>query len=576
MSGTSANKNNFYTENRRFYLSQMDLTEIVKFLEDDYAGTGPTAIHSYEEAQQWYDMSLRNAGDICANFIWPRAEAVDEKGASFKDGVVEWAPETKENMKALAAAGYMGGTLPRKYGGLNMPVTVNMVIVEMVSQGDASLMNLFGLQDIAVTLYKFGNEEQKDRVLPRFCRGEVSGSMALTEPDAGSDLQAVSLKAIEKDGQWYLDGVKRFITNGSGDVSLVLARTEEGTKGGRGLSMLLYERYRDDNMIVRRIEHKLGIHGSPTCELQFNMAKAELVGQRKMGLIKYVMSLMNGARLAVSAQALGIAQAAYDEAVRYANEREQFGKKIIHFPAVFQMLKKMQAEIETSRLLLYHTGLAVDYQDLYEMKEHRGENVKGQLKEAKALADFLTPLSKFTITELANKASYDAIQIHGGTGYMKDFPVERLYRDARITNIYEGTTQLQVVAAIGSITSGLFFKWLEKAKEIQVGELADAKKELLRHVERFAEVTERMKAVQNKDFLDYVAGYLVEMASIIYRQYLFLPIAEKHPEKREIFTFFRMESAAGLDYLVHRCDLALHTYGEKISDLKNDLLKKHE
>lgn len=576
MSGASANKNNFYTDDRKFYLSQIDLTEIVRDLENNYTDSGSTAIHSYEEAQRWYDMALRNIGDICANFIWPRAEAVDEKGASFKDGVVEWAPETKENMKALGAAGYMGGTLPRKYGGLNMPVTVNVAIVEMVSQGDASLMNLFGLQDIAVTVYRFGSEEQKDRVLPRFCSGEVSGSMALTEPEAGSDLQAVTLKAIEKDGQWYLDGVKRFITNGSGDVSLVLARSEEGSKGGRGLSMFLYERYRDNNMIVRRIEHKLGIHGSPTCELQFNMAKAELVGQRKMGLIKYVMSLMNGARLTVSAQALGIAQASFDEAVRYANEREQFGKKIIHFPAVFQMLKKMQVEIETSRLLLYHTSLAVDYYDMYERKEHKGEDVKAPFKEAKALADFLTPLSKFTITELANKAAYDAIQIHGGTGYMKDFPVERLYRDARITNIYEGTTQLQVVAAIGTITSGLFFKWLEKAKEIKADGLSDAKKELLRHLERFAEVTDRMKKVENKDFLDYVAGHLVEMASIIYRQYLFLPVAEKHPEKRELFRFFRNESDARLDHLIRQCDLALHTYGEKISDLKNDLLKKHE
>jgi len=575
MSGTSTNKGNFYTENRKFYLDQLDLSEIVADLENSYRDEGPMALHSYEEALRWYDMVLRNAGDICANFIWPRAEAVDEKGASFHDGVVEWAPETKENMRMLAQAGYMGGTLPRRYGGLNLPVTINNLIVEMVSQGDASLMNLFGLQDIAVTLYKFGNEEQKERVLPKFCRGEVSGSMALTEPDAGSDLQAVMLKAIEKDGQWYLDGVKRFITNGSGDVSLVLARSEEGTKGGRGLSMFLYERYRDNNMVVRRIERKLGIHGSPTCELQFNMAKAELVGQRKVGLIKYVMSLMNGARLAVSAQAIGIAQAAYEEALRYANEREQFGQKIVHFPAVFRMLKKMQSEIETSRLLLYHTGLAVDCQDMYERKEHRGEQVKAQLKKAKELADFLTPLSKFTITEMANRVAYDAIQIHGGTGYMKDFPVERLYRDARITNIYEGTTQLQVVAAIGSITSGLFFGWLEKAKELPVSDLADAKKELLRYIERFAEVTERVKKVENKDFLDYTAGWLVEIASLVYRFYLYLPVAEKHSEKRDLFTFFRADCDARIDHLIRQCDLALHTYGEKITSLKEDLLRKH-
>jgi len=316
----------------------------------------------------------------------------------------------------------MGGTLPRKYGGLNLPVTINNIIVEMVSQADASLMNLFGLQDIAVTLYKFGNEEQKNRVLPKFCSGEVSGSMALTEPDAGSDLQAVTLKAIEKDGKWYLDGVKRFITNGSGEVSLVLARSEEGSKGGRGLSMFLYERYNDNKMIVRRIENKHGIHGSPTCELQFNMAQAELVGKRKYGLIKYVMSLMNGARLAVSAQALGIAQAAYDEALKYAKERDQFGTQIIDFPAVYQMLLNMKAEIETSRILLYETSKAVDFEDMYERKLQKGD--KTAKKEGKywtTLANYLTPLSKFTITEMGNKVCYDA-----GACFCKMFEVQKL------------------------------------------------------------------------------------------------------------------------------------------------------
>ncbi|MGC9364599.1 MAG: acyl-CoA dehydrogenase family protein, partial [Fidelibacterota bacterium] len=304
---------NYYTANRKFYLDNIDLQEIVRKLENEFQDQGPEALRSYAEARAWYDMVLKNAGDICANFIVPRAAAVDEQGPTYRDGLVSWAPETQENMKVLSDAGYLGGTLPRRYGGLNLPVTVNTMIVEMVSQADASLMNLFGLQDIAVTINKFGDEAQKARVLPKFCTGEVSGSMALTEPDAGSDLQAVSLRAIEKDGQWYLDGVKRFITNGCGEVSLVLARSEEGSKGGRGLSLFLYERYRDDNLVVRRIENKHGIHGSPTCELQFNMAKAELVGKRKFGLIKYVMSLMNGARLAVAAQALGIAQAAHEE-----------------------------------------------------------------------------------------------------------------------------------------------------------------------------------------------------------------------------------------------------------------------
>jgi len=565
---------NYYNENRRFYLGLLDLREIVRDLENNYQDNGAERLHSYDEARTWYGMVLNNAGDICANFIAPRAEAVDEQGPAYRDGIVEWAPETQENMEVLSRAGYLGGMLPRKYGGLNMPVTVNTILVEMVSQADASLMNLFGLQDIAVTVNKFGNEEQKDRVLPKFCSGEVSGSMALTEPDAGSDLQSVALRAIEKDGEWYLDGVKRFITNGSGDVSLVLARSEEGSKGGRGLSMFLYERYRDHNMIVRRIENKHGIHGSPTCEMQFNMAKAELIGRRKFGLIKYVMSLMNGARLAVSAQALGIAQAAYEEAVKYANEREQFGQAIVHFPAVYQMLRKMQAEIETARMLLYRTALFVDYEDMYERKAGNGENVKAELKYAAAMAGFLTPLAKFTITEMANKVAYDAVQIHGGCGYMKDFPVERLARDARITNIYEGTTQLQVVAAIGGVTTNVLEREWEILRNLEVKNLAGEKEIILGYVEKLQQTVNDVLDLKNKDFHDYVANYLVEMASIVYRCALFLPVAEKHEGKRELFRYFMTESVTRVNYLVKEiCSLKDH-YGESIANLKADFVIK--
>ncbi len=564
---------NFFNESRKLNLDILDIKEIVSYLEDDFKGEDGDSLTSYEEALKWYEMVLSNAGDICANFIAPRAEEVDRKGASFKDGVVEWAPETKENMDTLAKAGYMGGTLPRKYGGLNLPVTVNNMVVEMVSQADASLMNLYGLQDIAVTVYKFGDEEQKNRVLPKFCSGEVSGSMALTEPDAGSDLQAVELKAIEKDGEWYLDGVKRFITNGCGEVSLVLARSEGGTKGGRGLSMLLYERYRDDNMIIRRIEDKLGIHGSPTCELQFNMAKAELVGKRKYGLIKYVMSLMNGARLATSAQALGVAQAAYEEAVKYANEREQFGKAIVNFPAVYQMLKSMQAEIETTRVLLNRTSIEVDYEDMYERKIKEGDkDAKAKLKKASALAGFLTPLIKFTATEMANKVAYDSLQIHGGCGYMKDFPIERLFRDARITNIYEGTTQLQVVAAIGGVTSGILESEWEKFRALEISVLENKKTKILGMIDLLNETAQKVKDFQSKEFLDYVANHLVEMASIIYRAALYLPVAEKHQDKRRMFKFFMRESETRLDYLVKKIDTLKATYGEDIAELKEDFL----
>ena len=395
--------------------------------------------------------------------------------------------------------------------------------------------------------------------------------MALTEPDAGSDLQAVSLKAIEKDGKWYLDGVKRFITNGSGDVLLVLARSEAGTTSGRGLSMFLCEK--SPEIVVRRIENKLGIHGSPTCELQFNMAPAELVGKRKFGLIKYVMSLMNGARLAVSAQALGIAQAAFEEAVEYANEREQFGKRIVEIPAVYQMLKSMQAEIETSRALLYQTGLAVDMMEIYERKAKAGEKVKTELRAATALADFLTPLSKFTISELANRAAYDSLQIHGGVGYMKDFKVERLLRDARITNIYEGTTQLQVVAAIGALVKGLFEKEMEEVRSMELTSLKKEQKEVISLLDKTLSAIASVHEMESLEFHDYTATYLVEMASILYRLKLYLPIAEQNPDKRNILKFFLMESDARIRYLENRIFHLKEQYGENIDRLKDDFLK---
>ncbi len=563
---------NYYTKERQFYLNLFDLETIVRDLEGDFENKQPSQLHSYEEALTWYQMVLQNAGDICAGFIAPRAADVDEKGPRYQDGEVIYAPETQENMQVLAEAGYMGATLPREYGGLNLPVTILNVIVEMVSQADASLMNLFGLQDIAVTINKFGSAAQKERVLPQFCRGEVTGSMALTEPDAGSDLQSVQLKAIEKDGQWYLDGVKRFITNGCGDVSLVLARSEPGSKGGRGLSMFLYEQKRDDNLTIRRIEDKLGIHGSPTCELQFNMARAELVGKRKLGLIKYVMSLMNGARLAVSAQALGIAQAAYREALTYAREREQFGQKIVHFPAVYQMLNRMRVKLETSRLLLYNTAYYVDLQDMYERKLGRGENVRAAFKATKALAEFLTPLSKFVTTEMANKVAYDALQIHGGCGYMKDFPIERIYRDARITNIYEGTTQLQVVAALPGIKSDVLADHWTEFKTLKVKSKQREKQIILDYIEQYNQLIKKVKAVGSKEFFDYVGNYLVELISVLYQLKLFLAVAEAHPSKEEIFNFYLHESQARINYLIKIIQQLADNYGDQIVNLKKPLI----
>ncbi len=563
---------NYYSANRQLCLNQIDLRDIVADLETNFEDQGATALNSYEEATQWYGMVLNNAGDIAANFIAPRAAAVDAHGAAFANGVVRWASESQESMDVLTRAGLMGGCLPRRYGGLNLPVTVNTVIVEMVSQADASLMNLFGLQDIGVTICKFGTEEQKDRILPKFCQGAVSGSMALTEPDAGSDLQAVNLKAIEKDGVWYLDGVKRFITNGCGEVSLVLARSEEKAKGAKGLSMFIYERERDDNVMIRRIEDKLGIHGSPTCEMQFNMAKAELVGKRRFGLIRYVRSLMDGARLAVAAQALGIAQAAYEEALKYANEREQFDQTIVHFPAVYQMLKQMQAEIKSHRLLLYNAAYHVDRMEMLERRAARGEKNRPELKKATALAGLLTPLIKYSAAEMANKAAYDAVQIHGGCGFMKDFPVERLARDARITNIYEGTSQLQVVAAIGGITTGVLGDEWEKLRNMRTSALSDAHKTIVTYVDRYEQIVEQVKKVGNKAFTDYVGNYLVELTSILHRLYLFLVLADDFESKRELFTFFLNEADAQIDYLIRKIENAAQVYGDRIDVLKDDLV----
>ncbi len=567
---------NFYNESRQFHLNNINFEEIIADLEDNFQGQSGDDFQSVEEARTWYEMVLRNGGQICDEFIAPRATAVDEKGASFDQGVVFWAEETRENMKVLAQAGFMGGTLPRQYGGLNLPNTVNNVMVEMVSQADASLMNLYGLQDIAVTIWKYGSDEQKRRILPLFASGEVSGSMALTEPDAGSDLQVVELKATEKDGKWYLDGVKRFITNGCGEISLVLARSEADSRGGRGLSLFLYDRTRDSNMIVRRIEHKLGIHGSPTCELQFNMAEAELVGRRKFGLIKYTMSLMNGARLAVSFQALGIAQAAYEEALKYANEREQFGQKIIHFPAIYQMMMNMLAEIETTRALLMHTSLIIDYLDMYERKEAEGKPVKDEVKKYSVQAGFLTPLSKFTATEMANQVAYNALQVHGGCGYMKDFPIERLYRDARITNIYEGTTQLQIIATIGAITSFTLNTEWDRFRAVETEIYGAEKKDILLLIDDLNHQVDYLKKLNSKEIIDFCANHLVEAVSYLYRMTLYLPVAESNESRREIFRFFYLSSSQKVASLLQFIREIADQYGADIDTLKKPFLNiKH-
>jgi len=528
---------NFFIDNKDllFHFEKLNLEEIVRIIEDDYTQTErfPYAPSDYGDAMDSYRKVLEIVGDISANIIAPSAEDVDREGNRLVDGKVYYADGTKENLDRLSQAELMGMTLPREYGGLNFPTSIYMMAIEMVSRADASLMNLFGLQDIAETINKYGSEEQKREFLPGFASGKFTGAMALTEPDAGSDLQAVKLAAYQdENGTWRLRGVKRFITNGCGDVLLVLARSEPGTKDARGLSLFVC--YNDDSLVVRRIEDKLGIHGSPTCELQFNDTPAQMIGQRKFGLIKYVMDLMNGARLGVSAQALGIAQAAYEEALKYARERVQFGRPIYDIPVVTNMLIDMKVSLEACRSLLYSTSYWVDLKNALEKKVKKYKAVgkdfsedNKRLKEVTKIANMLTPMTKYVITETSNKICYDALQIHGGTGYMKDFTIERLYRDVRITNIYEGTSQMQIVAAIGGVINDILQDYFnEKMNKQYRGNLSRLNEILKKIREIFLESLEHVREKKDNDFQDVAAQDLVELYSYLYIGYLLLDEAE--------------------------------------------------
>ncbi|MFA5033544.1 MAG: acyl-CoA dehydrogenase family protein [bacterium] len=559
---------NFFTENsdRLFHFNSLDIKKIVESLEDSFNEHKrfDYAPENYEDAIDNYKKILELVGQISAECIAPLAKSVDEQGASYKDGEVEYAEGTKQAFETLRKADLIGGTLPRKYGGLNLPNVINNIVIEMVSEADASFMNIYGLQDIAVTINKFASEEQKEKILPLFCKGEVTGSMDLTEPEAGSDLQAVQAKATfdEKENCWKLNGVKRFITNGGARVHLVLARSEEGTQDARGLSMFLY--LKDGGMKIRRIEHKLGIHGSPTTELEFNDAKCELVGKRRFGLIKYVMHLMNGARLGVAIQALGIAQAAYNKALKYALERKQFGKKIIELPAVYDMLTNDRMDIEATRSLIYHTGLIVDeLESIEKTLEEKQENFfsekpANQRERAKKLSEkveLFTPLAKYYSTEAANRICYNAIQIHGGTGYMQDFDVERYYRDARITSIYEGTTQFQVVAAIGGVMTKQMdseFEKFRKSAQGHEGEFKDVYDVLLKYERMFNKAIDKVRELKNKDFRDYIARTLIDMALLLYMSYSFLDEAKRNPKKALFARKFAMERLPGFESNYHK------------------------
>ena len=531
---------NYYNDNEKikFEVGQNALMQrIVALKERDFADKGQYdyAPEDYEDAMDSYSRVLDIVGEVTADVVAPNAEAVDAEGPHCEGDRVRYAEKTVENLDTMTKAGMNGMTMPRRYGGLNLPVTVYTAANEIVSTGDASFENIWSLQDCIETLYCFGNEEQRRKYIPRVCAGETM-SMDLTEPDAGSDLQSVMLKATydEENQCWRLNGSKRFITNGDSDIHLVLARSEAGTRDGRGLSMFIYDK-RDGGVDVRRIENKLGIHGSPTCELVYKNAKCELCGDRKLGLIKYVMSLMNGARLGIAAQSVGLSQAAYNEAVAYAQDRKQFGKAIIEFPAVREMIGNIQARLDAGRALLYETARYVDiYKALEDISRERKLEAeeRAELKRFSRLADAFTPLAKGMNSEYANQNGYDCIQVHGGSGFMLEYACQRIYRDARITSIYEGTTQLQTVAAIRYVTNGFYAQVMEEmmTETSAAAQYAAQVERLKAMTEKYNTATAAVREKENQEVLDFAARHLYEMAADIIMSHLMLQHAAKAPE----------------------------------------------
>ncbi len=563
---------NFYRDNSdiQFHIKNMDFSKIVPLIEDDFTDIEqyPYAPNSVEDARENYDKVLEIVGEIAGDFVAPRSGEVDEVGAIYQDGKVIYAPGTLEALDRINKADLAGFVLQRKYGGLNMPLTIFSAAIEVISRADASLMLIFGLQGLARTLEKFGNDEQKNRILPRFASGDVVGSMALTEPDSGSDLQSVMLKATEdENGKWRLNGVKRFITTGCAEVSLVLARSEEGSTSGKGLSMFLYER--DKDMKIRRIEHKLGIKGSPTCELQFNNAEAELVAKRKFGLVKYTMFLMNSARLAVAAQSVGIAEAAYREANSYAKDRFQFKKSIREIPAVYELLTDMKVRIEGSRTLLYETSRLVDVKEGIEKKLEWHPELKKEMKEELTkytkLAALFTPMIKAYASEMANRVCYDAIQVHAGVGFTKEFKVERHYRDARITSIYEGTTQLQYLAAMGGIIGGgIFDRISDYEANHDFSSLADLHANLRKMSGQLKETVAYVKEKDDSSYQEHHTERLVNMTIDIVISYLLTMDAIKSDRKKKVAKLFILKAQ-------HQVKAAM----ERITSGDDSLIKFH-
>lgn len=528
---------NYYTDHPEieFHLNHPLMKRVVDLKERNYVEKDQfeDAPVNYEDAIENYKRLLDITGDVAANIIEPNSEDVDLEGPHLENGRMIYASKTFENLDATRKAGLWGLSMPRRYGGLNLPNAIFSMASEIIAAADAGFQNIWSLQSCIDTLYEFGSEEQRQKYIPRICAGETM-SMDLTEPDAGSDLQRVMLKATQdEDGTWRLNGVKRFITNGDSDIHLVLARSEEGTKDGRGLSMFIYDK-RDGGVTVRHIEHKLGIHGSPTCELVYKNAKAELCGNTRLGLIKYVMALMNGARLGIAAQSVGVEQEAYNESLAYAKERAQFGEKIINFPAVYDMLSRMKAKLDAGRSLLY---CCARYVDIYKALEDIARDTKltpeerQEMKKYTRLADAFTPLAKGMNSEYANQNAYDAISIHGGSGFIMEYKCQRLFRDARIFSIYEGTTQLQVVAAIRYITNGTYLSIIKEMLENEVSDdLKSLKERVAKLVELYEAAINKVKEANDQAVHDFLARRLYNMTGDIVMSLLILDDATKAPE----------------------------------------------
>lgn len=563
---------NFLTDNPDilFHLEHTDLARLAQTMEDtyadaqkfDYAPSGP------QEAIEDYKQVLNVLGKLSGDFIDPRAEDNDRTGNRIENNHVVRPVGMDENLHALGQADLMGFTLPRKYGGLNFPSYIYTIATEMVSRADASLMNIFGLQGIAETINAFANDEIKDEYLPKFCEGEVTGAMVLTEPDAGSDLQAIKLKAHQDEkGQWWLNGVKRFITNGCGEVLLVLARSEPDRAGGLGLSLFICNF--DDGVKLRRLEDKLGIHASPTCEMQFDDVPVRLVGERQRGLVTYVMALMNGARLGIAAQSLGLAQAAYQAARSYAASRRQFDVAIQELPAVADMLAKMNMDIQATRALAYEAAFHVDLENSLLRKLEFGEKpqdkallkqMKQDSRKLKRVNALLTPMAKYLCSEMCNRVTYDSIQIHGGSGFMRDYPVERYARDARITTIYEGTSQLQVVAAVRGVMSGTAQKRLDTfAQREYDGDLAPLARKLADVLPLLGQAVAFTKE-QGNEYMELHGRQLVDIACDLYMAYLLLNQARHSQEKLVTASRYILEIIPRV-----KCNYELITSGDRTS-----------